>query len=272
MRQQGQNAILHRIVHIPSLLTTGLTSCLVALVLSFGSVHAQETLMAGEVRLIDMQANKPILLTYAGESGETITVTAHSLETVGIIDTVLEVRFGNNRLAYNDNQQTGLIDLADSDSAIVDLRLSESGEYIIRLDSYGSIGIGQVEVLLELADPFKVETQESDDGLTLNVFLPPLQRYEYSLTAQVGEILTITARDLSNTLDPFLQLTASSGQIIASNDDHADNDLTLDVFDSRIAEFVVPANGIYRITVHDFLGNMGRFQLTISRRGVNTSN
>ncbi|MBC7872112.1 MAG: hypothetical protein H7Y09_14795 [Chitinophagaceae bacterium] len=272
MQPQGQNAIIHRIVHIPSLFTTGLTSWLALLMLSLGSIHAQEILIGGEARVIAMQANQPILLAYQGTAGETIAVTVRSLEAIGTIDTVLEIRFSDRRLAYNDNQQTERNDLAASDSAIVDLTLSESGEYLIRLDSYGSIGVGQVEVLLELVDPFKVDTQEQDDVLTLTVFLPRLQRYEYSLTAQQGEVLTITAHDLSHTLDPILQVNDSSGEVVAFNDDHADNDPTLDVFDARIVDFVIPTDGIYHVIVHDFLGNMGRFRLTISQGTVSASN
>lgn len=249
-----------RILLIVRVLFTGLSSFIVLAIPLYA--QGENRLMAGEAQQIDLRANQPLYLLYTGEAGQTVNITTRSLEA-GAVDTVLEVRLGNRRLAYSDNHPAPRGNLAVSDAAVYALRLLQAGEYTIRLDSYGSIDVGQVEVLLEVVDPFAAEVETSDEGVTVTATLLPRQPYTYALTAQAGERLTITARDLSHRLDLILRVRDSEGNVLLMNDDHGSSDLTLDAFDARIGAFAAPAAGDYSIVVTDALGRGGRFQLTL---------
>jgi hypothetical protein len=236
-------------------------------------VHAQEAseaLIPGEALTLDLQADQPIFLTFEGQAGQVVNLTFRSLEADGEIDTVLEIRNGDRngdrRLAYNDNHLTGRDDLYASDSAITGVRLPADTRYTVRLDSYGSIGVGRVEVLLEVVDLFETMVEESVNGdLIVSGVLPRWQVFRYTFEAENRALLTITARDRSGTLDPYLRLFDANGTLVASNDDHGTGSVTLDVLDAQIQNFEVAASGEYTLALSDLLGRAGRFEVTISR-------
>lgn len=223
-------------------------------------------LQTGEAQIITVNGdNRPVLLAYeTGSPGSTITVTARSLEAEGAVDTVLMVLSPNGRrLAYSDNHNSGLPALRITDSAITDLILAEAGTYTIWVSSYGGIGVGDVEVLVNAVNIFRAQVMEADDGVNVDGFLPPRLVYEYAFFARGGDVFTITARDQSGTLDLRLLLTRVEGEIVAENDDHASGDLTLNVLDARIADFVIPQTDTYIVQVMDMLGRPGSFNLTV---------
>ncbi|MDX1991413.1 MAG: hypothetical protein SF029_03435 [bacterium] len=239
-----------------------------------GAQESSEVLLPGQVRLLDLQANQPIFLTFEGQAGQVVNLTFRSLEAEGEIDTVLEIRDrsgdgdrnGDRRLAYNDNHRTGRDDLYASDSAITGVRLPAHGRYTVRLDSYGSIGVGRVEVLLEVVDLFETMVQEGENGdLMVSGVLPRWQVFRYTVEAEDGALLTITARDRSGTLDPYLRLFDANGRLIASNDDHGTGSVTLDVLDAQIQNFEVAVSDEYSLALSDLLGRAGRFEVAISR-------
>jgi len=215
------------------------------------------------VRLNDQA---PVLLSYDSSGNEVITITARNISD-GDIDTVIELLYPNGeRLAYNDDYIGSTRDLTQSDSALVDIVIEEAGRYTIRVNSYGNIAMGEVEVLLVRVDQFQESIEaDSDTGFVITVQLPAWMTYVYYFDAEVGDVYTITARDISNQLDPYLTLLDNDGGILVENDDHEMGDITLNVFDAQINSYIIPETGTYTIMLHDFIGNNGRIELVIIR-------
>lgn len=227
----------------------------------------------GETLAVTLSGEGFSLFTHQAEGGEVVTITVRSLHELAqdepeyVRDTVVDVlNPRGKRLAYNDDHRTDRTDLLPSDSVIEKLLLDEPGMYTIRVNTYGGIFATEVEITLEAADLFDAIVQETDDGIVMTATLPRYLVYSYAFSASAGDVLTITARDLMQTLDPILRLFDSDGNELAVNDDHGTSDTALDVFDARLGDFVVPADGVYRITVSDFRGRAGRFELVITKQ------
>ena len=214
--------------------------------------------------IVTLNDQTSILLNYNSIGNEVVTVTARNISDDDI-DTVIEILYPDGeRLAYNDDYIGTTLDLAQSDSALIDIVLREAGQYIIRVNSYGNIAVGEVEVLLVQVDPFQVVIK-SDSGSELRIMvqLPAWMTYAYQFEAEVGALYTITARDINSQLDPYLTLSDMDSAMLAYNDDHGTNNATLNVFDSQIDSFSIPETGLYTIIVSDLTGNAGRIELVI---------
>lgn len=213
-----------------------------------------------------LDAGSPLELGYESLGGETISIIVRSLSDDEAMDTVLSVTMPDNQhLAYNDDHQRDLPDLAQTDSALIDLWLPEAGVYTIRVSSYGDIAMGEVEISVSQTDRFRQDIDETDDQIRIEAQLPVWDSYRYDLAVSEDDVLTITAQDASNTLDVFLRIVDADGTIIAENDDHNSNDMSLNVFDAQITNLNVAGDGVYTIEVHDFMGQAGAFTLIITR-------
>lgn len=213
-----------------------------------------------------MQAETPLWFVYAGSAGEVISLAARSTDPESVVDTVLEIRLNSRRVAYSDNHNTDLSGLAPTDAVIAALTLPTSAAYFIRLDSYGSIGVGEVELHLTRIDPFGVQIEERADGTHhIAGILPRSQRYVYLFEAAAGDLVTITATDTSGTLDLILWLYDETGELLVMNDDHAARDVSLNLLDAHIADFRIPADGRYHLVLTDFLGVAGSFEIVMIR-------
>jgi hypothetical protein len=85
----------------------------------------------------------------------------------------------------------------------------------------------------------------------------------YTFRAQRGDIITLTMRRDSGTLDPFLRIVNASRQIIAENDDFGDSR------NARVERFTVQQDGQYLIIASRYGGEAGQttgnFLLTLQR-------
>ena len=228
-----------------------------------------QTIVANTPVEIQLTGSGPVDLVYMGSVNEVISVTARSLETGGAVDTTLEVLDANNtRLSYNDDHGTTRADLDSYDSYIRDLKLTSDGEVIIRVNSFSGVATGRVEVLVESSDvaaPPSTPVAQSGGSEVVNGNVPTGGTYDHTITAQQGEILTITVRSLDNSLDPKVALVDSSGSILIENDDHGTNDTSLDRYDSQIGGYTLPSSGTFTVQVSGFGGSGGAFELTIER-------
>lgn len=209
---------------------------------------------------------KPVDLVYTAPEPQIVNVYLRSA-TAGQIDTVLEIVDSTGEVINrNDDHTTTRANLAGRDSAIEGFALPAAGDYIIRVNSFDGQTVGPVEVTLEVGNPIvasPVAVTTSGDVFTLNLNAGSPATQTISVTA--GEILTITARDTSGTLDPKVTLMDSSGNVLAENDDHGSGDTTLDSLDSRITSFTAPSSGNYTVQVSDFFNNAGTAEVTIQR-------
>lgn len=236
------------------------------------AASSTQTITANTSVEVQLDGSGAVDLLYVGTANEVIGVTARSLETAGVLDTTLEVLDASNtRLAYNDDHGSVRTDLDTYDSYIRDLKLTSGGEVTIRVDTFTGAGSGQVEVLLTSSVAVSVPTQtpstqtSGPEVVTGNV--PTAGTFDHTITAQQGDILTITVRSTDNILDPKVALVDSSGTILIENDDHGTDDTSLDNLDSRISNFTLPSGGTFTIQISGFGGSGGAFELTIERKG-----
>jgi hypothetical protein len=199
----------------------------------------------------------PVDLRYTSSGTEVITVTARSLADEAI-DVTLEVLRDEQRVAFNDDHFALSDALADQDAALADLVLAPAGAYTIRVHSFSGAQSGDIEVTLE-SRPISVPCDQSPQIVELAAHSP----FSCSLSLQVGQIVTLTARDTSGPLDPVLRLYDADGRLLAFNDDHAGFDLSLNVLDAQVAAFELPASCACVVQVSDFAGSAGRLELTI---------
>jgi hypothetical protein len=245
--------------------------CLAALVMVFvaGLSRAQDvpTLSLNTPMKVTLVAGG-VKLTYHADAVQIVNVVARSLEGPGKVDTTLTVLDAISQRVkggFDDDHSTPREGLSERDSLIPDLRLPAPGDYTIWLNSFNGVDTGEVEVTVETADLFHEQSRTDGNAEVITATLPAGERYLHPMTLSTSQIVTLTVRDMSGTLDPLLTVRDSSGKIAAQNDDHADkSDTTLDTLDAQIAHLTLPA-GTYTLEVIDFAGAAGTFELRIAR-------
>lgn len=225
---------------------------------------------------LTLTADAPAQMTYTAEANEAVLIGVRS---GGTIDTTLSVFAPDGeRIAFNDDLQIadgngdGCHELGDScysanESLIFYLLFPAAGEYTLVIDSFNGVQAGEVTVsIIRWFADFFVLIEDTPGRTVVNFQLLPHQRTgAYTFSAQAGEMLTISARDVDGGVDPRLVLRDAAGELIAANDDHAGDDPQLDTLDAQIADFVIPVDGSYTALVSDFLGRYGVIELTIQR-------
>ena len=217
-----------------------------------------QPVIAGTPLTITLTAGAgPVDMTYNAAPDEVLTVTARSTPAEPI-DVTLEILLDDERITFNDDHRTTLENLTPQDSAVTNLIINEAGDYTLRIHSFSGAQSGDVEVLVRSS--LLVEACETP---AQTVELLPHRAFTCLLDLEVGQTVTLTARDTSGTLDPVLTLLDADGTLLARNDDHASADLTLNVLDAQIADYEVEEAGTYRVRVSDFGGAAGTLELLI---------
>ena len=242
--------------------TIWLITLLLANVLSLAAQEETRYSIPDEAQ-VTVSVDSPTLLILNNETpGAVVTITAEAVDNTQI-DPVLWITDSASRLlAYNHNTLTddGLVDVS---ARIVNLILPTVGLYSIYVDSFNGVQTGDITVTIRESNLFDVHIEARDKMEIITFSLPEDSVFSYAVTVSSGDILTITAFDGNGQLDPYLRIVDSSGNIVASNDDHNSHDLTLNTFAARIAEWHIPADDTYVIEVLDFLGRAGAMALEI---------
>lgn len=239
-------------------------------------VAAQGTILTPNTPLIvALTEGKPVELIYTSAGEEIITVYVRSLEEAGELDTTLTVIAPDGTsIAQNDDHGTDRMDLAETDSLVVDLTLSAAGDYVIVVDTFSGVAQGSMEVLLTTdaeaqptAQPTVAPepTTAGDDLIEGSVDQGEVFAADFS--AETDEIITITARGM-NGFDPRVTLLDSKGRVLAENDDHGSGDVSLGQFDARIQNFTIPTAATYTVEVSGYDEAGGSFTLEITRGEV----
>lgn len=228
-----------------------------------------------------LDGQTPTILAYVAAGRETITVTARALgegtieglEGTYTLDPVIEILSPEGeRLAYNDDHQAALETLTPTDAAVERLFLPEPATYTLRVNTFNGVTAGEVEVSLALVSPveYEIVTDEADT-LIMTVSLEAAQTFQYPFTAEAGTVYTIVARDPKGLLDPILLLRENDPEntVIASNDDYRyrfGDAFILNVFDARIIDAEIPADGDYVLELREFMGRGGTITVQMVAR------
>lgn len=221
--------------------------------------QAQENqqLILGKTLKIHLSADAPVQLLYTADEAQTITVSAQAIESDNSPDVVLWIVDNDNHLlAYNDN-------FGDSSNPRIENLSVDKGDYYIYVDSFNGVSEGDVDVLVKNGNRFNEQIVSTETGVEIYATLPEAALYRYQIELKAEEVLTLTAKDMSGTLDPYLRILDERGNAVAVNDDHSGEDTSLDIFDARITNWTVPEHALYTIELRDFLGRSGEFELKI---------
>jgi hypothetical protein len=233
------------------------------------SAQDEDFLVDDDPRAVTLDGDNAAILQFIGTAGETIRLTVtHDPDAPEdpLNDPVVAVFApGWRPLAYNDDNNTE--DLAPQDAHIASLTLPQDGLYIVYVNTYGGIYAGTLTVTLDVLDLFDLRVDDDTDDLTvLRLTLPPERTFTYNFATQAGETITLTAQDAGRTLDPVLRVVDADGRVVAMNDDHPGDDLTLDAFDAQLRDLTLPPDE-YTLQIADFLGQAGELIVTIEIKG-----
>lgn len=230
------------------------------------TLHAQDLPLTVDAPLTVTIGDNPAWLTYTGTADEIITITTLTAITDTAPDTTLEILYPDGqRLDYHDD--TILPDgNLKSDAVLNNIELPIDGDYRIRVDSFNGVSEGEVEVLLTHADT-ALDVLATEDLTIVRGKILPHDRLTYAIDVPAGASLSVTARDVSGTLDPVLELYDADDTLLTFNDDHASSDLTLDVLDAQVTGVTVDEETPVEIVVRDYLGRSGTVEIIISITG-----
>jgi hypothetical protein len=221
-------------------------------------------LLPDQPQRVTLGADQPLELSFSvGSERLWISLQARSLNPDDpLLDPVIWISDAEHQmLAYDNN---GMVD-DPINAHIPALLLPAAGTYRVFVDTFSGVGAGDVEVLLSLIDPFEPETPE--EGV-LRASLPAGEVFRLQLPVVAGDMLSLTVRDLSGTLDPVLRVLAEDGTLLIENDDHAGSDTTLNLLDARIVGWQVSTAQTVTVEVLDFLARSGQFELRIQHEAT----
>ena len=206
------------------------------------------------------------------EQGDVLTITVRGLNNFDPRVALLDIK--DRVVAENDDHGTDDTSIGRFDSRISDVQITAAGVYIIEIAGFGGRG-GDFELTIQGGDivvtpavtPDASPTAEPDDTEvdTVTDVIDPNGVFVYSLEAEAGDVYTISARALSETLDTRLAIYNSQDFFMIGNEDHASADAGLGQLDAQIERYIIPESGSYEIEVLGFQGSSGDFELTVER-------
>ncbi len=224
-----------------------LTSLLLLLVPMLSGVNALQaqgsaTLTVGASVDGEIDDRRPrVAWTFDGLQGQVIELQLEVTE--GNLDPVLLLLDGEGQvLAADDDSDDGLVPF------IAPLSLPASGPYTVVVMRLGQalgttsgsfrLGLEQIGVSSNAGSVLRYGDQ------VINRISQETPVVAYRFHARRGDVVHLRLRRASGDLDPWLQLQDNAGKVLATNDDALDGPAPRD---SRIGDFLVEADGEYRI-------------------------
>ena len=205
-----------------------------------------------------VNANDVYTTNFDGQVGDVYTITVQA--TNSDFDPRVSLYLNNKWVADNDDYGTTDPNLAKTDSRIYDLILHDSGSYEVDVRGYQDSS-GPFNLTIE-----KVATGAPTGAPTEHVELGSVDAssiYSYQFQAQAGDWVTITARGLTDSFDPYISLASADGTVLFDNDDNGSSDASLGYYNSRIPNYHITTSGTYTVEVSGVGGVGGSFGLTI---------
>lgn len=212
--------------------------------------------------------------TFNGRAGDVINIRME--QTDGDLDPLVRLLAADDTLLIeNDDAGTD-----DRNSQITGFELPTDGLYrIVATRFQEELGTLEGGFTLTLTSgttlPPTVEGSTGTDlqyGATVTgTIAGDTIAFNYTFSGSAGDVVTIRMNSVSNALDPLLILLDPAGNTLIENDDDPDG-----IFDSLIADFELPGDGVYTIIATRFQGELGSsegdFELILSATGTGGGN
>ena len=185
--------------------------------------------------------------SFAAEPNTFVTVTVQS----NLLDTYLELYGPDDTLLATDDDSGG-----DLNAALIDCPITERGQYQRVVKSAredGSEG-GVYEIRLTLTENLE-STGRLASGQAQASSLNQGEQHTWTFTAQADDFVTIQMK--SETLDTYLALYDSAGELLDLNDDRLGTNAV-------IANFAIPEDGEYRVIARAYSAQEAGGDYTIS--------
>jgi hypothetical protein len=194
--------------------------------------------------------------TFEVQQGDFVTISAHSLGSVDPVLTLIDTT--STEVAENDNFIGENASLQPNDAEIANFIIPTGGTYTVEVRDATQKG-GTVRLSVQKGSSF--ETPAGGSSLFLPVeLLIGATRYRYAFGAAAGDTLTISANDMSGTVNPDITLLDRQGNALARGESAPHT--------SKINSFSVPAAGTYIVEVSDpLVMPRGYFELSITSSG-----
>lgn len=214
--------------------------------------------------IINLDETSPIILAYSAQRGDIINLTARAIDDVDVVLEVLDAQ--DTRIAFNDNHHTDNNEISASDAVIENLSLNEAGVYLVRVDSFNGVSVGDVEITLENEPAFEI-ISDDDNQRILQVDLHQNEIFIYKLEPESNELITVTI-EASGITDTVLQLFDDNQMLIAENDDYIGDEVFISSLASRIENASMQAGQTYALHITEFLGRPATITVIIDRQNA----
>ena len=201
---------------------------------------------------------------FSARRGDVVNLNMRAIG--GDLDPVLTVVDGGGfALQANDDAANGVLD-----AAITSLLIPADGAYFVRASRYGNTRGNFVLTLEEAANSGMGNSRLAAISLRPNSTVEgtlsaevPAQYYRFE--AHQNDVISVNMERLSNNLDSLLIITDADGNELFEDDDGGEGQ------NSRIAEFLMPADGTYFLVATRFERGQGRttgrYQLRFESEG-----
>jgi hypothetical protein len=216
----------------------------------------------------ELKLDTPLMVTLRAETATDLLFMGNANQVVSIStqtsgenapDTVLTLLDSQGRvLAHQDDQW--LDGVFVKDAHLLRVVLPQDGAYVVRVDSFNGVSIGDVQVTISEVSNTTLLSADNDVQV-MQVNLAKGETFRHIIQATTDQNISISVRDTSSTLDTFVRVFDANGAMIASADDAYGQD-NLDMLDTALT-LVIAEDGAYTLEVIDFLGRAGVFELTI---------
>lgn len=219
----------------------------------------QPQIASGDVVRNDLEEDKTDVWTFLGEAGRHVSITLSPSEsdldlTLALIDPSGEI------LADADGGYRGDIE------RVTDVRLTESGSYIIEVGEFSSMA-GPYVLDLSITDlPAFGGGGSIEFGTEVSSEVTANAEHEWVFHGVAGQDVTIILNALNEQFDVILELRGPDGRELIILDEGFAGDAEI------TSGYELPVTGEYHITVRGFAGHGGAYSLTLDEGGESTSN
>lgn len=194
---------------------------------------------------------KPTILQerwlFEGQAGDVVNISMIGYDD--LTDTYLELYDADGMLLTNNDDS-----LDDAFARIIGYTLPVSGTYVIVARSYSGQG-GRYDLILQ---KMTVGALAYGSAVVGRLTAEASQQH-WAFTGAAGDVVRIEMVGRGDLLDTYLELYGPGGELLTSDDDGGERYFAL------IEGYTLPADGTYRIVARSYDGEVGAYQLSLTR-------